>query len=152
ARGADGAIWFTENTANKIGRVTTNGVFTEFPISPGSHPEGIAAGPDGNVWFAATGISAIGRVTAGGVVTNFPTPTADSSPTGITSGPGFQSLRLWFTENGANHIARRTTAGVITEFAVPTTAAGLEGIATGRYSDIWFTEQTAGKIGVKPNL
>src|SRR5258706_4225506 len=30
--GPDGALWFTESFANKIGRITTAGVITEFPI------------------------------------------------------------------------------------------------------------------------
>lgn len=31
AAGPDGALWFTELYANKIGRITTTGVLTEFP-------------------------------------------------------------------------------------------------------------------------
>jgi streptogramin lyase len=30
--GPDGALWFTEQTGNKIGRITTAGVITEYPI------------------------------------------------------------------------------------------------------------------------
>ena len=41
-----------KTTANQIGRITTAGVITEFPIpTAGSGPAGIAAGPDGNLWF-----------------------------------------------------------------------------------------------------
>src|SRR5438128_1529458 len=32
AAGPDGALWFTEFNGNKIGRITTAGVITEFPI------------------------------------------------------------------------------------------------------------------------
>ena len=35
----------------KIGRITTAGVVTEFPIPSGGTPAHIAAGPDGNLWF-----------------------------------------------------------------------------------------------------
>ncbi len=62
AVGPDGAIWFTqfsgtpwfaETVGNKIGRITTAGVITEFPIpSVDTQPVGVAAGPDGQVWFA----------------------------------------------------------------------------------------------------
>jgi streptogramin lyase len=41
-------------------------------------------------------------------ITEFPTPTANSGPTGITTGP---DGALWFTEGGANQIGRITTAG-----------------------------------------
>src|SRR5260370_18345755 len=34
--GPDGALWFTENTANKIGRITTRGATTEVPASTGN--------------------------------------------------------------------------------------------------------------------
>ena len=44
--GPDGALWFTELTANKIGRITTAGVVTEYPIATAnSQPDGIALGP-----------------------------------------------------------------------------------------------------------
>jgi hypothetical protein len=42
AAGPDGNLWFTEIVANQIGRITTNGVVTEFAIPPGSNPRGIA--------------------------------------------------------------------------------------------------------------
>jgi streptogramin lyase len=32
--GPDGALWFTEQNASKIGRITTAGVITEFPLNP----------------------------------------------------------------------------------------------------------------------
>ncbi len=31
--GPDGALWFTQNESNKIGRITTAGVITEYPTS-----------------------------------------------------------------------------------------------------------------------
>src|SRR5437667_299854 len=60
--GPDGNLWFTESgylrrgmgghSAGWIGRMTTTGVITEFPIpTVGSTPIGITAGPDGNLCF-----------------------------------------------------------------------------------------------------
>lgn len=54
AAGADGALWFTEQTQPgvKIGRVTTSGVLTEYSIPTASgNPTDITAGPDGALWF-----------------------------------------------------------------------------------------------------
>ena len=46
--GQDGALWFTENSGNKIERITTASVITEFPVpTSSSGPRGIVAGPDG---------------------------------------------------------------------------------------------------------
>src|SRR5438876_7654958 len=51
--GLDGNLWFTEFAGNKIGRITTSGVFTEFTLpttcgsSSGCSPIGITTGPDG---------------------------------------------------------------------------------------------------------
>jgi virginiamycin B lyase len=50
--GPDGALWFTETIANKIGRITTTGELREFLLpAPNSLPSGITAGPDGALWF-----------------------------------------------------------------------------------------------------
>ena len=68
--GPDGAIWFTEGFANKIGRITTDGVITEYalpPPPPGSSctsnvgPLRIAVGPDGAFWFTQPCLNRIGR-------------------------------------------------------------------------------------------
>lgn len=45
-------LWFTGFNGNRIGRITTSGVITEYPIpTQSSGPEGISAGPDGDLWF-----------------------------------------------------------------------------------------------------
>jgi streptogramin lyase len=52
ALGADGNMWFSEHTGNRIGRITPDGTIAEFPIStPNSMPRSIALGADGNIWF-----------------------------------------------------------------------------------------------------
>ena len=118
--GPDGALWFTETrlAGNKIGRITTAGVVTEFSTptagsqSPGHH--------DGS-----------GRRT---VVHRsqrqqdrphhhrrcnyrIPDPHGRSAiPKGITTGP---DGALWFTEETANQIGRITTAGVVDRIPDP---------------------------------
>jgi virginiamycin B lyase len=52
AAGADGNLWFTENYANQVARITPGGVVTEVPVpTPAGGPYGITRGPDGNIWF-----------------------------------------------------------------------------------------------------
>ena len=62
-------MWFTEFAGNQIGRVTTAGVITEYPLPTAhSEPGGITTGPDGELWFAQNRVFAVGEavlVTAG---------------------------------------------------------------------------------------
>jgi virginiamycin B lyase len=75
AAGPDGALWFTEVVANKIGRITTGGAITEFPLPATLNgPTGIVRGPDGALWFWDNVNGRIGRITTSGVVTSFPIP------------------------------------------------------------------------------
>jgi virginiamycin B lyase len=72
--GPDGALWFTEascvrqpgphcNVGNKIGRITTAGLITEFPVpSDGSGPHSITTGPDGALWFTEYYGNRVGRL------------------------------------------------------------------------------------------
>lgn len=63
AAGKDGALWFTEWAGNKIGRVTTDGAFSEFALpTPNAKPQGIARARDGSLWFVETGANNIGRI------------------------------------------------------------------------------------------
>jgi hypothetical protein len=59
----DGALWFTEQSSGKIGRITTGGVITEV-VSGGSYPLGMTAGPDRALWFMLFHNSAIARAPA----------------------------------------------------------------------------------------
>ena len=144
--GPDGNLWFTENLANQIGRITPAGVITEFVIpTPNSDPSGIAAGPDGNLWFTEFSGKKIGRITPTGVITEFAIQTAGLiGADSITAGP---DGNLWFTESYANKIGRITPAGVISEFSVPTANSGPSGISAGPDGNLWFTEGNTNKIG-----
>ena len=141
--GPDGALWFTQ--FNAIGRVTTAGVFTYYPLPASSGtPAGIVAGPDGALWFTEPTGNNIGRITTSGTINEYPIPTSNSGAGFIASGP---DGALWFTENLGNEIGRITISGAITEYSVPTASAGLLGIAPGPDGAMWFTESTANKIG-----
>ena len=120
AAGPDGAVWFTDQNCNLIGRITTAGVVTTFPIpSPSTNPSAITAGPDGALWFTEFFGSRIGRITTTGAITEFALPTSNLIPLpwSIVLGP---DGALWFTEEQGNKIGRITTSGTITEFPIPT--------------------------------
>src|SRR5216683_3090428 len=50
--GPDGNLWFTEQEAGKVAKMTPAGVFTEYAVPTYvAGPHGIATGPDGDIWF-----------------------------------------------------------------------------------------------------
>jgi virginiamycin B lyase len=96
----DGALWFVEDSS--IGRITTSGALSEYPITPtlfitgtlNSSRSNIVVGGDGALWFEISG-NRIGRITTAGAVTEYPIP---SPPTyGITAGPDGS---IWFPVTG----------------------------------------------------
>jgi virginiamycin B lyase len=99
--GADGALWFSEALPSRIGRITTSGELTEYPVP--SQPVGIAADRDG-LWFAGYNTARISSMTYGGVVSaEYQTPTPDSRPIQIAV---TKHGDVWFTEQAANRIGR----------------------------------------------
>jgi len=127
--GPDGNLWFTESIG-KIGRITPDGVITEFGDNLGGLYS-IAAGADGNLWFTIRFMAQIGRITPDGQLTFFPTP---NNPEQIARGP---DNLLYFTEFGASRVGQITTDGVVTEspefrFSQPT------GITRGPHRSICF--------------
>jgi uncharacterized protein (TIGR03437 family) len=146
--GPDGNLWFTDEGANKVGRITPAGVITEFSagITAGANPFGIAAGPDGNLWFTELAGNRIGRVTPAGVITEFTTGlVANGGPYLITAGP---DGAMWFTDSNGPRIGRITTAGVITEFTNGLVGSSqLFGIISGPDGALWFTQANGNKVG-----
>jgi streptogramin lyase len=145
--GPDGNLWYT--AANKIGRMTTAGVVTEFAL-PGYGALNIVSGPDGNLWY--TRQDKIGRITPGGVVTEFK---AIFSGTTVAITAGLDG-NLWFTAGGANPdnpnttlsvIGRITPSGSVTTFVLPNSPSLPLSIAAGSDGNIWFTDDGNNKLG-----
>lgn len=146
ASGPDGALWFTEYNAARIGRMTTGGVLTdEFSagITAGSQPFSIATGADGNLWFTEFAAAKIGRITPTGTVTEFDLPSGFSAPLGIALGP---DGNIWFTDFNLAQIGRITPGGTITEFGGMAPASGPSGITAGPDGNMWFTEDVGNKV------
>ena len=98
AAGPDGAMWFAEFGASKIGRVTTTGAITEYALpAVSSGPYQITAGSDGAMWFTEFQNSShqIGRITTGGAITEFALPNSLGVPPpgfGYHSGAGWGAV------------------------------------------------------------
>jgi virginiamycin B lyase len=143
--GSDGALWFSEDQAHQIGRVTTTAVFTEYP-NPivNAALEVVAPGPasDGALWYADRDNNQVVRIAMDGTISTYPTPTLNE-PEGIALGP---DNAFWVTAYGGT-VGRVTTAGVVTgTFAVPTLNAAAGSITAGPGQTLWFTEYDAGQI------
>ena len=140
--GPDGALWFTNNGNNSIGRITTTGDGHELHRPGIDAPSGIAAGPDGALWFTNSGNNSIGRITTTGTVTKLhrhrhqaptgsrPDPTARSgSPTAATT-----------RSDGSPRPGRSRNY----------TGAGIDdpiGITAGPDGALWFTNSGNNSIG-----
>jgi virginiamycin B lyase len=142
--GPDGAVWFVERPAGKIGRLTPDGTITEFPLpDPDSVPNVIVPGPDGALWFTELRADKIGRLTPEGALTEFPVPGV--GPVGAAfTGNG----ALWVTGFTSNELVRLTTDGRITaRFPIPTPESGATGLTAAPDGTLWFSQQVGHKIG-----
>ncbi len=140
ALGSDGAIWFIERRVAKIGRMTLDGSFTEYPLTPGAFPNRIVSGPDGALWFTELRAGKIGRITTDGALTEYPIV---GGPVGITVG---RDRQLYVALSNAGAIARVNLDGQVTHrWALPGAVLPLQ-ITTGFGLDIWVTDGSGGKI------
>jgi streptogramin lyase len=85
--GPDGALWFTEELANKIGRMTPGGVVTEYPGLTAGQPTCIVVGPDRALWFADYLRNKISRITTAGVIAEYPLTAGNTFAAGLATSP-----------------------------------------------------------------
>lgn len=143
--GPDGAMWFTLGAGDAIGRVTSDGVVTRFPLPHGRRPGAIVTGPDRNLWFTEPGAGAIGQMTPTGGLREF-TFGARGATSGIVVGP---DGNLWFTLTDRGRIGRLTPAGERAVFRLPKGVRPGAIVATG--AGLWFTERPP-PTGKRPRI
>ncbi|HEY0713467.1 MAG TPA: Virginiamycin B lyase, partial [Polyangia bacterium] len=143
--GPDGALWFTEAKANKVGRITLAGVITEYPLTtPASNPVSIVSGHDGHLWFAQVLANKVGRISVAGVVTEF----ASGQPWYMTAGPdGKVWLSMVTGAKGDRTLARIDGEGIIEVLPMPSAGASPLALTTGADGNVWFTEVVNGRVG-----
>jgi hypothetical protein len=137
-------LWFTESSSDRVGKITTAGVVTEFStgITAGAFPYLICAGPDGNLWFTESVGNRVAKITTTGTVTEYSVGSG-RNPNEICVGP---DGNIWFVEFNLDQIGRITPDGAISEFGGITPNAAINGICAGADGNIWFAE-TADRIG-----
>jgi streptogramin lyase len=137
--GPDGNLWFTDSWIDAIGKVTMDGMITEFDAP--NFDASLVAGPDGNVWYADWGFN---RITPAGDVTWFGTPGNGESrvPRDLTIGP---DGNLWFVSSlydpGNGAVGRITPAGQVEEYNVGINPGSRPSeIILGPDGNLWFTD------------
>jgi len=154
AAGADGNLWYTDDSKNSIGKMTPSGVVTTYTIpttttsSCSSCPQTIISGPDGNLWFVEGDGNKIAKITTGGVITEYAN-SAGGWPQDLAVGP---DGNIWFTDQGvtgggapgvaANGAIGKVniTTGVVTKYPLLTTNTQANWITLGPDGALWFTQ------------
>ena len=148
AVGADGALWFTEQMQNKIGRVDPmTGAFKEFPLKvDNSGPHGLVADREGNIWFTGNFAHYIGKLDPNtGDVKEYkmPDPKAEDPHSLVFDGNGI----LWFTVQAGNFVGRLDPrSGKVELQTVPTSNAHPYGIQIDSHGTPFFCEFFTNKM------
>ena len=155
--GPDGALWFYETGTNSIGRITTDGQISEYPIPTADASQlyqgFLGVGPDGALWFSENRTVSLGRLTMDGQFTETPLDMtvrghlpdrASIAVLGLVAGP---DGALWFTSPLSNSIWRLAMDGQLDEYVVPTPDASPAGIVVAPDGSLWFTEPPANQLG-----
>jgi virginiamycin B lyase len=96
--GTDGALWFCDRT--NIGRITTTGTVTEYPLpNGGTNARGIATGVDGNMYFSAS--VAVGKVSTAGAIALYSAGGNGDRGDSLASGPNGDLFTVIGTGNAA---------------------------------------------------
>jgi virginiamycin B lyase len=144
----DGALWYTGQMADVLGRLDPNtGTFKEYKLPPMSGPHGLVADAAGDIWFTANFAGYIGRLDPKtGAVRQYPMPDAEAKdPHSLVFD---QKGILWFTVQGGNRVGRldpRTAEVRLVN--VPTPLARPYGIIVDSAGAPFFDEFGSNKIG-----
>jgi len=144
----DGAIWWTGQLANTLGRLDPKtGQSREYKLkTPRTGPHGLTEDKDGNIWFTGNTAALICKLDPKtGEVTEFamPNPDATDPHTLIFDRDGI----LWFTVQQANMIGRLDPrTGTIKLATSPTPKSRPYGMALSSKNVVFFVEFGANKV------
>jgi virginiamycin B lyase len=146
--GPDGAIWFLEMGADKVGRITADGKITEYPLPERermhANPEGMAVGSDGAIWFSETLKMRMGRIDPKTfAITEFVIPPVPAGvpPATVTAGP---DGAIWFDGSA---LGRMTTTGEFKAFPLPWQGQyAPNSITAGPDGRLWVIDSRNGKV------
>jgi streptogramin lyase len=138
--GPDGNMWFTESTADKIGRITPTGAITEFKLpTKGGFPDGIRAGSNGVLWFAEAVAGKIGSISLQGTIKEYPVGRELSDELALDS-----TGNLWFGDPGKNAIGRMTSRSKVTILSFRSPKHIPRQLVAAPDDTIWFSDGSFG--------
>jgi virginiamycin B lyase len=148
AVGADGALWYTAQEANAIGRLDpATGTIRQFALkTPHSGPHGLVSDHDGNIWFTANYAGYIGKLDpkSGNVVEYKITDPRGGDPHTPAIAP---DGRVWFTVQQGNVVGVLDPSSRAIKFVdVPTPRALPYGMVIDSKGVPFFCEFGSNKI------
>jgi virginiamycin B lyase len=144
----DGALWYTGQGANKLGRLDPKtGAFKEYPLkTPNSGPHGLVADKEGNIWFTAISGGYVGKLDPknGDISEYRPSNATEIDPhTPVFDHDGI----LWFTNEQTNYVGRLDPkTGKMKLAIVPTGHAVPYGIVVLQNNTPFFCEFGSNKL------
>lgn len=144
----DGAIWWTGQLANKLGRLDPKtGSILEYSLkTPHTGPHGLTEDRDGNIWFTGNHIGAIGKLDPKtGLVTEYkmPDPAVVDTHTLIFDRDGI----LWFTVQQANRVGRLDPkTGEVKLLTPPTARSRPYGMAVNSKNVVFYVAFGTNKV------
>lgn len=143
-----GYVWFVENKNNRVARLSTSGVFNEYPLPQGSsQPFSTACNQDGGVYFTEYNVDKIGRVDMTTLkISQWNALSLNAKPMGIATG---YDGNIYFAESNVNKLAKMTPGGTsMTEYNVPITGSLPNKVTPCFSSEVCFSERGASYMGV----
>ena len=147
----DGAIWWTGQLANRLGRLDPqSGQMQEYPVEPQSGPHGLVEDKDGNVWFTGNFRGFIGKLDPkSGEVKEYPLPIR--APGSAHHCHRSQRHRLVLCPERQFRRPARSQTGAIKLAQPPTANARPYGMAVNSKNQVFFVEFGAPKIATIDN-
>ena len=134
--GHDGAVWLTEMTADRVGRISLDGQVTEYPLPvAGGYPAAMVAGPGGHLWFTLNQTGAIASISVDGDYHERARLAVGAAPVGLTA----SGEAVWFVEIGGGRIGRCSAAGEVMEYPLWDDRARPQSIVADPAGGCWFT-------------
>jgi len=145
---ADGAIWYTGQFANLLGRMDPKThEIKEYPLPANAGPHGLIDDKEGNIWYAANFGSHIGKLDPkSGKVTQYPMP--DPKVKDVHTLVWDHKGMMFFTAQNANVVGRlNPNTGEIKIVQSPTPKSRPYGILVNSKGIPFFVEFGSNKIG-----